>query len=108
MKTKTNRNKLIKKVHSNRRLAFVRNGLNFFIEEADIDFYTAVCAKPYTKENWQKAMAFKNENERDFTHDERDCSGSSSVRIRVSRHKYSKAFRMHDAIVVKYHYSIDV
>lgn len=107
-KVNIDRDNRIKRMHSNRKLAFVLDGFNFFIESEDIDFYTAVCFRPYTRENWQKALELKRKHEREFIQREYDCTGSTCVCVRVSRHKYSKIYDMHNVIVIKYHCSADV
>jgi len=64
-KVNIDRDKRIKRAHSNRKLAFVLDEFNFFIESEDFDFYTAVCSKPYTREK-QKALELKRKHEREF------------------------------------------
>lgn len=62
------------------------SGFRFRILDEDYDYmYAKSLRYKYNKNNWRNAMNFKYNNEHDFMRDERDCTGSTCVKIDVRR-----------------------
>lgn len=77
-------------------------GFRFKYIDGDYD-YSILKSLPYklNKNNWNRALRFKNENERDFTLCEYDCTGSTQVRIQLKR-------KQNNTFVIYYKEYLDV
>ena len=68
----------------NKNYDFVDYGFKFRVIDSDYDFIHAKSLPyKYNRNNWQRALKYKEENEHDFCYDERDCTGSTCVRIEL-------------------------
>lgn len=65
---------------------FSDGGFRFRVLDADYDFCRAKSIRyKYNKQNWQRALEYKERNEHDFTYADYDCTGSTRLRLDVKR-----------------------
>ena len=77
-------------------------GFRFRYIDGDYD-YSILKSLPYkfNKNNWNRALRFKSENEQDFAYREYDCTGSTQVRIQLKR-------KQNNTFVIYYREYLDV
>ena len=73
---------------------FLLAGFKMRVYDDDYDHLYAMSKRyKYNKQNWERALNYKYENEHDFIYTDYDCNGSTRVEITVKRK--GKYMRIH-------------